>query len=70
MNKEQEAKTVDQAKEIMTRLRNDSIATGMRSALGAIYGLIEKSNKSDSETLAEIKEFCKKGIENPKDTHE
>lgn len=55
-------KVTDQAKEIMTRLRNESIAVGMRSALGAIYGLIEKSEKSDSETLAEIKEFCKKGI--------
>lgn len=62
----QTEKKLDKAiKEEMTALRNASIATGMRAALGAILGIIrDKRIKSSVQKLKRIEQFCVKGIGN------
>ena len=49
----------------MTRVRNEAIVTGMKSALGVVLSMCEK-DVSDEEKIKEIKEFCDKGINNGK----
>ena len=63
MNKEQEEKLTKQIKTEMTRVRNDAIVTGMKSALSVVLDMCN-NNKTTEETLKEIKEFCEKGLHN------
>ncbi len=63
MNKEQEEKLTKQIKTEMTRVRNDAIVTGMKSALSVVLDMCNKE-KTDKEKLDEIKEFCEKGLHN------
>ena len=52
MNKEQE----------MTKVRNDAIATGMRSALAVVLDYCNKEGLFPEEKIAEIQKFCEKGL--------
>ena len=63
MNKEQEDRLTKQIKAEMTRVRNDAIVTGMKSALSVVLDICNKE-KSAEDRLSEIKEFCEKGIHN------
>lgn len=63
MNKEQEEKLTKQIKTEMTRVRNDAIVTGMKSALSVVLDMCNKE-KPNEEKLKEIKELCEKGIHN------
>lgn len=63
MTKEQELKITEKIKTEMTRVRNDAIAVGMKSALGVVLDMCNK-DKSNEEKLEEIKEFCEKGLHN------
>ena len=63
MTKEQEVKITEQIKTEMTRVRNDAIVIGMKSALSVILDMCNKE-KLDEEKLKEIKEFCEKGLHN------
>ena len=65
MTREQELKVTKQIKYEMTRVRNEAIVTGMKSALGVVLSMCEK-DVSDEEKIKEIKEFCDKGINNGK----
>lgn len=47
----------------MTRVRNDAIVAGMKSALSVVLDMCNKE-KTDEEKLKEIKEFCEKGLHN------
>ena len=50
----------------MTRVRNDAIATGMRSALAVVLDYCNKEDIFPEEKIAEIQKFCEKGL-NKKD---
>ena len=50
----------------MTRVRNDAIATGMRSALAVVLDYCNKADLFPEEKIAEIQKFCEKGL-NKKD---
>lgn len=63
MNKEQEEKLTKQIRMEMTKVRNDAIVTGMKSALSVILDMCNK-DKTTEDKLKEIKEFCEKGIHN------
>lgn len=63
MNKEQEEKLTKQIKMEMTRVRNDAIVTGMKSALSVVLDMCN-SEKPTEDKLKEIKEFCEKGLHN------
>lgn len=63
MNKEQEEKLTKQIKTEMTRVRNDAIVTGMKSALSVVLDMCN-SEKPTEDKLKEIKEFCEKGLHN------
>lgn len=63
MNKEQEAKITKQIKEEMTKVRNDAIVVGMKSALSVVLDMCKKE-KSAEERVREIEEFCEKGLHN------
>ena len=47
----------------MTRVRNDAIVTGMKSALSVVLDMCN-SEKPTEDKLKEIKEFCEKGLHN------
>lgn len=52
----------------MKRLRDASIVTGMRAALGAVLGIIrDKRIKSSVQKLKRIEQFCVQGINNRKE---
>lgn len=61
MTAEQEAKVVNEIKKEMVKVRNSSIASGMRAALSVVLDMCNKE-KSDAEKIEEIKEFCNKGL--------
>ena len=63
MTNEQEKLITDSIKDTMLRLRNDSIVTGMKSALSVVLDMCN-NNKTTEEKLREIKEFCEKGLHN------
>lgn len=63
MTKEQEVRLTEQIKTEMTRVRNDAIVAGMKSALGVVLDMCNK-DKTDEEKLKGIKEFCEKGLHN------
>ena len=65
MTKDQEVKITEQIKTEMTKVRNDAIVVGMKSALSVVLDMCNKE-KSDEEKLKEIKEFCEKGLNNGK----
>lgn len=50
----------------MTRVRNDAIVTGMRSALAVVLDYCNKEDLFPEEKIAEIQKFCEKGL-NKKD---
>ena len=50
----------------MAKVRNDAIATGMRSALAVVLDYCNKEDLFPEEKIAEIREFCEKGL-NKKD---
>ena len=68
MTKDQEVKITEQIKTEMTKVRNDAIVVGMKSALSVILDMCNKE-KSDEEKLKEIKEFCDKGLHNGENKH-
>ena len=49
----------------MARVRNDAIATGMRSALAVVLDYCNKDISAEDK-VAEMREFCEKGL-NKKD---
>lgn len=61
MNKEQEIIVTARIRQEMAKVRNDAIATGMRSALAVVLDYCNK-DKSAEERIREIKEFCEKGL--------
>lgn len=63
MNKEQEKKFTKQIKTELTKVRNDAIVTGMKSALSVVLDMCN-NNKTTEEKLKEIKELCEKGLHN------
>ncbi len=63
MNKEQETMVTMQIRQQMQKVRNESIATGMRSALAVVLDYCNKDESAD-EKIKEIKEFCEKGLRN------
>ena len=66
MNKEQEMIVTARVRQEMTRVRNDAIATGMRSALAVVLDYCNKEGLFPEEKIAEIQKFCEKGL-NKKD---
>ena len=66
MNKEQETIVTAQIRREMAKVRNDSIATGMRSALAVVLDYCNKEDLFPEEKIAEIQKFCEKGL-NKKD---
>ena len=65
MNKEQEMIVTARIRQEMTKVRNDAIATGMRSALAVVLDYCNKDISAEDK-VAEIREFCEKGL-NKKD---
>ena len=65
VNKEQEIIVTARVRQEMTRVRNDAIATGMRSALAVVLDYCNKDISAEDK-VAEIREFCEKGL-NKKD---
>ena len=63
MTKEQEIKLTEHIKKEMTRVRNDAIVTGMKSALSVILDMCNKDKEPDKK-ISDIKEFCEKGLYN------
>lgn len=61
MTEEQELKVTEQIRTEMTRVRNDAIATGMRSALAVVYDMCIE-DISDEKKIKLIKDFCEKGL--------
>ena len=61
VNKEQEMIVTARIRQEMAKVRNDAIATGMRSALAVVLDYCNK-DKSAEERIREIKEFCEKGL--------
>lgn len=61
MTKEQEEKLTEQIKTEMTRVRNDAIATGMKTVLSVIFDICKNDKPIDAK-LREIEEFCDKGL--------
>ena len=66
MNKEQEMIVTARVRQEMTRVRNDAIVTGMRSALAVVLDYCNKEDLFPEEKIAEIQKFCEKGL-NKKD---
>lgn len=64
MDKNQEKVITNKIQLEMTKLRNNSVATGMRAAMGAILGICKKENKTAEEKLEEIMMYCEMGIKN------
>lgn len=62
MNKEQETKLTGAIKEEMTRLRNNSIVTGMKSAIGVVLNMCNNDKLTTEEKLEEIKLFCENSL--------
>lgn len=62
MNREQEAKLTEAIKEEMTVLRNNSIVTGMKSALGVVLNMCNNDKRTTEQKLEEIKSFCEKSL--------
>ena len=48
-------------KQEMTKIRNDAITTGMRSALAVVLDYCKKEIPAEDK-VAEIREFCEKGL--------
>ena len=46
----------------MAKVRNDAIATGMRSALAVVLDYCNKEDLLPEEKIAEIQKFCEKGL--------
>ena len=65
VNKEQEMIVTARIRQEMTKVRNDAIATGMRSALAVVLDYCNKDISAEDK-VAEIREFCEKGL-NKKD---
>ena len=66
VNKEQEMIVTARIRQEMARVRNDAIATGMRSALAVVLDYCNKEDLFPEEKIAEIQKFCEKGL-NKKD---
>ena len=62
MNREQEKKLTEAIKEEMTVLRNNSIVTGMKSALGVVLNMCNNDKLTTEQKLEEIKYFCEKSL--------
>ena len=62
MNREQEAKLTEAIKEEMTSLRNNSIVTGMKSAIGVILNMCNNDNWTTEQKLKEIRLFCERSL--------
>lgn len=63
MTNEQEKFITDSIKDTMSRLRNDSVVTGMKSALAVVLGICNKE-KTDKEKIEEIRQYCNKCLKN------
>lgn len=62
MNKEQETKLTEAIKEEMTRLRNNSIVTGMKSAIIVVLNMCNNDNWTTEQKLKEIRLFCERSL--------
>ena len=62
VNKEQEMIVTARIRQEMTKVRNDAIATGMRSALAVVLDYCNKEDLLPEEKIAEIQKFCEKGL--------
>lgn len=62
MNKEQEMIVTARVRQEMTKVRNDAIATGMRSVLAVVLDYCNKEGLFPEEKIAEIQKFCEKGL--------
>ena len=65
VNKEQEIIVTARIRQEMAKVRNDAIATGMRSALAVVLDYCNKDISAEDK-VTEIREFCEKGL-NKKD---
>ena len=54
----------ERVRQEMTKVRNDAIATGMRSALAVVLDYCNKEDLFPEEKIAEIQKFCEKGLNN------
>lgn len=63
MDKQQEERITKQIKAEMTKVRNDAIVVGMKSALSVVLNMCNKDTTAKNR-LREIKEFCEKGLHN------
>lgn len=66
MTNEQEKFITDSIKDTMSRLRNDSVVTGMKSALAVVLDMCNKK-KTDKEKIEEIRQYCNKCLKNQKE---
>lgn len=66
MTNEQEKFITDSIKDTMLKLRNDSVVTGMKSALAVVLGICNKE-KTDKEKIEEIRQYCNKCLKNQKE---
>lgn len=62
MNKEQEVKLTEAIKEEMTSLRNNSIVTGMKSAIIVVLNMCNNDNWTTEQKLKEIRLFCERSL--------
>ena len=62
VNKEQEIIVTARIRQEMAKVRNDAIATGMRSALAVVLDYCNKEDLLPEEKIAEIQKFCEKGL--------
>jgi hypothetical protein len=62
VNKEQEMIVTARIRQEMAKVRNDAIATGMRSALAVVLDYCNKEDLFPEEKIAEIQKFCEKGL--------
>ncbi len=66
MTNEQEKFITDSIKDTMSRLRNDSVVTGMKSALAVVLDMCNKE-ETDKEKIEEIRQYCNKCLKNQKE---
>lgn len=61
MNKQQEELLTQKIKLEMTKVRNNAIVTGMKSALRIVLDMCNKDETTEDK-LENIKWFCEKGL--------
>lgn len=67
MTNQQEQTLTKRIKEEMTRVRNDAIVTGMKSAMSIILTMCNNSEDFPEDKVRKIQEFCERGLYNGTD---